>query len=142
MRAVALLNIAAAAALSSCTPSGPLPERAATVGPRTPKQPVTTPQPAPATRWRLVHHETFDAPFAEPTAWVEDTYGDKSPYHVDAFDEDGAFFVEKGGATFQRNLQAFRSFRKSFLHGEGGWLTVESYGRDSDRDGTPLPQGL
>ena len=93
-----------------------------------------------AIRWRLVHHETFDAPFADPP-WVEDVYGDASPYHVDAFDEDGAFFAERGGATFAANLARFRSFRRSSRYGEGGWLTVELYGRDSDRDGTPETGG-
>ncbi len=89
-----------------------------------------------AIRWRLVHHETFDAPFANPP-WVEDAYGEASPYHVDAFDEDGAFFVARGGATFTANLARFRSFRRASQYGEDGWLTVELYGRDSDRDGVP-----
>ena len=56
-------------------------------------QPAAAPQRdrgAPASiRWRRVHHETFDAPFAQPP-WIEDTYGDASPYHVDMFDEDEA----------------------------------------------------
>lgn len=108
------------------------------------------PKPAPppdrgsgapeAIRWRRVHHETFDAPFASPP-WVEDTYGDTSPYHVDAFDEDGAFFTERGGAGFAANLAGFRSFRSASRYGEGGWLTVERYGRDSDRDGIPETGG-
>jgi hypothetical protein len=76
-----------------------------------PGRPPTGP---PALRWRLVQHETFDQPFAEPAAWTEDRYGDRSPYHVDAFDEDGAFFVDRGGAAFLRGLGAFRSFR--FIH--------------------------
>jgi hypothetical protein len=91
-------------------------------------------------RWRRVHHETFDAPFANPP-WVEDTYGDASPYHVDMFDDDGAFFTERGGAAFAANLARFRSFRRSSRYGEGGWLTVELYGRDSDRDGVPETGG-
>jgi hypothetical protein len=97
--------------------------------------------PTPPSRWRLVHHETFDAPFAEPAEWTEDTYGDASPWHVDAFDDDGAFFVERGGATFAEGLRAFRSFRKSFRYGEAGWVGVELYGRDSDRDGVPETGG-
>lgn len=96
-----------------------------------------TPEPI---RWRLVHHETFDAPFAKPR-WVEDTYGDTSPYHVDAFDEDGAFFTERGGATFTANLKRFRSFRSAAPYGEDGWLTIELYSRDSDRDGVPETGG-
>jgi hypothetical protein len=95
---------------------------------------------ADAIRWRLVHHESFDQPFATPP-WVEDTYGDDSPYHVDEFDEDGAFFTERGGATFAANLGRFRSFRRSSRYGEDGWLTVETYGRDSDRDGIPETGG-
>src|SRR5262249_44346565 len=75
----------------------------------------------------LVQHETFDTPFAEPTAWTEDPYGDASPYNVDAFDEDGDFFRERGGTTFAQGLKQFRSFRKSFRYGTGGWLTVELY---------------
>src|SRR5204863_6763967 len=69
------------------------------------------------------------------------TYGDASPYHVDMFDEDGAFFVERGGETFTANLHRFRSFRRSSRYGEEGWLTVELYGRDSDNDGIPETGG-
>jgi len=106
-----------------------------------PAPPVHSDRDVPAAiRWRRVHHETFDAPFADPP-WVEDTYGDASPYHVDAFDDDGAFFTERGGATFAANLARFRSFRRSSRYGEGGWLTVELYGRDSDRDGVPETGG-
>ncbi|WP_437548707.1 hypothetical protein WME97_00940 [Sorangium sp. So ce367] len=102
--------------------------------------------PKPAARaagagWKLVHHETFDAPFQEPAAWTEDRYGDESPYHVDVFDEDGEFFSARGGEVFREGLRRFRSFRKSFTYGEGGWLTVELYGRDSDRDGVPETGG-
>jgi hypothetical protein len=100
-----------------------------------------TPPPPGAIAWRLVQHETFDTPFAEPAAWQEDTYGPASPYHVDDFDDDGAFFVARGGETFRAGLAAFRSFRKSFTHGQGGWLTVELYGRDADRDGVPESGG-
>lgn len=103
--------------------------------PAPPAGPPALPPPPPG--FRLVHHETFDAPFAEPEAWVEDTYGEQSPWHVDAFDEDGEFFVEQGGELFLAGLRSFRSFRKAFTYGEGGWLTVELYGRDVDRDGAP-----
>ena len=91
--------------------------------------------------WRLVLHETFDRAFAEPPGWTEDTYGETSVYHVDAFDEDGAFFFARGGDDFAARLRQFRSFRKSFAYGEDGWLTVELYGRDSDRDGVPETGG-
>lgn len=85
---------------------GPAP-RQAPPGPRGGAEPI---------RWRRVHHETFDAAFVNPP-WVEDTYGDASPYHVDAFDEDGAFFTERGGATFTANLARFRSFRTASRYG-------------------------
>jgi hypothetical protein len=91
--------------------------------------------------WRLVYHETFDRPFAEPEGWVEDRYGEDSPYHVDAFDEDGAFFADQLGPAFREGLGAFRSYRKSYTHGADGWLTVELYGRDADRDGRPESGG-
>lgn len=109
---------------------GPAPGQAPP-GPRGAPEPI---------RWRRVHHETFDAAFANPP-WIEDSYGDASPYHVDAFDEDGAFFTEHGGAAFTANLGRFRSFRSASRYGEGGWLTVERYGRDSDRDGVPETGG-
>lgn len=107
-----------------------------------PAAPASSSHATPAsTRWRLAHHETFDTPFAEPKDWVEDRYGDASPYHVDAYDDDGAFFREKGGPRFAQGLAAFRSFRKSYRHGDAGWLTIELYGRDSDRDGIPETGG-
>jgi hypothetical protein len=99
------------------------------------------PSPPPGPSWRLVHHETFDAPLAEPAAWTEDLYGDDSPYHVDAYDEDGAFFAERGGDTFRAALSSFRSFRKSFPAGQDGWLTIELYGRDENKDGIPESGG-
>lgn len=91
--------------------------------------------------WRLAYHEKFDAPIEEPATWTEDTYGEASAYHVDAFDEDGEFFRERGGEVFAANLATFRSFRNSFSYGKDGWLTIELYGRDSDRDGTPETAG-
>jgi len=90
---------------------------------------------------RLVHRETFDAPFLEPSAWIEDSYGEASPWNVDAFDEDGAFFVRRGGESFLSSLRSFRSFRKSYTYGESGWITVELYGRDNDKDGVPETGG-
>ncbi|WP_437927996.1 hypothetical protein WMF37_01740 [Sorangium sp. So ce291] len=139
-----------ALSLSACARA---PERDAREGPVAREGPAAreasdtrggAPQPparAESPRWRLAHHETFDAPFKEPAAWTEDAYGDGSPYHVDAFDEDGAFFSAQGGEVFREGLRRFRSFRKSFTYGEGGWLTVELYGRDSDRDGVPETGG-
>lgn len=106
-----------------------------------PPPPGPVAAPAPRIRWKRVRHETFDAPFVEPAAWTEDTYGDASPWNVDVFDDDGAYFREHGGAAFEAELRTFRAFRKSFAHGEDGWLTVELYGRDEDRDGTPESGG-
>lgn len=126
----------AAAALAAAGGCGPAPGAAPAT---TPAQESGAPAPAPI-RWRLAHRETFDAPFASPR-WVEDTYGEGSPYHVDAFDEDGAFFAARGGPGFAANLARFRSFRSASVYGEDGWLTVELYGRDSDRDGVPETGG-
>lgn len=91
--------------------------------------------------WKLVYHETFDTPFNEPDEWTEDKYEDDSKYNVGAFDENGDFFHQKFGAAFQQQLNSFRSFRKSYAYGEDGWLTVELYGRDTDKDGTPETGG-
>ena len=107
-----------------------------------PRSGAAAPAGPPGGAWRLVHRETFDAPFEEPAGWTEDTHGDDSPWNVgDAFDDDGVYFREKGGAAFEAGLASFRSFRKSFPYGEGGWLTVELYGRDEDKDGVPESGG-
>ncbi|AUX39007.1 hypothetical protein SOCE26_003890 [Sorangium cellulosum] len=150
MRVFVRLLVALAFPLAAC--SGPpargtgglrggAPEPPPPPAPDPPQQPAPAATPAAGVRWRLVHHETFDTPFQEPAAWTEDTYGPASPYHVDAFDDDGAFFITRAGETFRQGLRRFRSFRKSFSYGEGGWLTVELYGRDSDRDGVPETGG-
>ena len=47
----------------------------------------------------------------------------------------------KGGQEFLDNLNKFRSYRKSYTYGEDDWLTVELYGRDSDKDGIPETGG-
>jgi hypothetical protein len=88
-----------------------------------------------------VYNETFDTPIKEPAKWTQDKYGDNSPYNVDAFDEDGGYFVDKGDSSFIRNLNKFNSFRKSFTYGQDGWLTIEEYGRDSNKDGKPESGG-
>ena len=49
--------------------------------------------------------------------------------------------MEKGGQEFLDNLNKFRSYRKSYTYGEDDWLTVELYGRDSDKDGIPETGG-
>ncbi|MEZ4315490.1 MAG: hypothetical protein R3F14_46330 [Polyangiaceae bacterium] len=123
-----LTSGASASAAPASGPSGPLPA-------------AIVPAPRPEIRWRRVRHETFDAPFAEPQAWTEDVYGDASPWNVDVFDDDGAYFRDAGGPAFDEELASFRSFRKSFSYGQDGWLTVELYGRDEDKDGVPESGG-
>jgi len=93
------------------------------------------------TKWKLMYHEKFNKPFKEPEEWIEDTYGEDSPYHVGPFDEDGEFFMEKGGQDFIDGLNEFRSYRKSYTYGKDDWLTIELYGRDSDKDGVPETGG-
>jgi len=100
-----------------------------------------TPTPTPI-KWNLVYNETFDTPFNEPDTWTEDTYAKGSKYSVDdAYDEDGNYFVQTLGKSFLPNLSKFKSFRKSYTYGQNGWLTVELYGRDSDKDGIPESGG-
>ncbi len=91
---------------------------------------------------RLVYHETFDAPFDTKEPWVEDTYSPTSPYYADAaFGDNGGFFRERGGTAFITGLAQFRSFRRSIVYGKDGWLTLELYGRDSNKDGIPETGG-
>jgi len=96
---------------------------------------------AQAINWKLVYNETFDTPFKEPAKWTLDKYGSSSRYSVDAFDEDGGYFTDMGGAKFTANLNKFNSFRKSYAYGQDGWLTIEQYGRDSNKDGVPETGG-
>ena len=93
-------------------------------------------------QWELQYHETFDSQIQEPSNWIEDTYGDDSPWHVGPFDEDGEYFYDEYGERFQTALNKFRSFRKSFTYGENDWLTIELYGRDQDKDGNPESGGM
>ncbi len=91
---------------------------------------------------KLAYHETFDAPFDDTATWVEDTYAKGGAYEADPnFGDDGAYFHDKGGATFANGLATFRSYRRSTTYGKDGWLTVEMYGRDSNKDGTPETGG-
>lgn len=92
-------------------------------------------------QWVLQYHETFDSQILEPATWIEDTYGDDSPWHVGPFDEDGEYFYDEFGENFQKSLDKFRSFRKSFTYGENDWLTLELYGRDENKDGEPESGG-
>ena len=105
-----------------------------------PARPTAGPRALPS--YHLAYHETFDAPFDESAPWVEDTGAPGGPYEADpVYGDHGRFFVERGGATFTGGLRSFRAFRRSTAYGERGWLTVEQYGRDSDRDGVPETVG-
>ncbi|MCK7675252.1 hypothetical protein [Corynebacterium pygosceleis] len=98
--------------------------------------PVTT-DDAHREGWKLQHQETFDtAPNLDAVPWVEDTYGDDSPWHVDEFDDDGIYFKNIGGPWFDRALDSFKLLRKRAEIGEEGWLTVEIGTRDINPDGT------
>lgn len=100
--------------------------------------PAPTPAPSPPTvvdGWVLKHKETFDQPLPANLPWERDFYGQPE----DPWDEDGLFFFKKAqslGKNFADAPGKFLSFRKSYAYGEGGWLTVELYGRDADADGT------
>ncbi|GLZ03224.1 hypothetical protein Acsp03_06910 [Actinomadura sp. NBRC 104412] len=88
--------------------------------------------------WRLVRSETFDRSLDDRRApWTRDDDGPGSPYNVDIYDNDGAFFDAVGGPEFRRQLGTFDTYRKSFGFGAGGWLTAELAARDTDKDGTP-----
>ena len=88
--------------------------------------------------WRLVRHETFDAPFPE-RPWLKDTYGPASPYFTNdpLYDDDGAYFRANGGEAFTAALHRFGAFRRAIPYGEDGWLTVEEYGRGMPLADTP-----
>lgn len=97
---------------------------------------------APA-QWKLLHEETFDRDLGvQDQAWVVDTHGDDSPWNVDEFDDDGAYFQNLGGEHFQRALDSVSIMRKRVETGTDGWLTVEAAAQDRDKDGQPdaVPQ--
>ena len=97
--------------------------------------PLSTP---PAPTWRLQYAESFDTAVNDSAAaWFQDGDGPGSPYDVDGYDDDGAFFDAKGGPAFRQQLGTFATYRKSFAFGTNGWLTAELSARDSNKDGTP-----
>lgn len=88
--------------------------------------------------WRVVAHERFDRQVdSDHAAWFADDDGPGSPYDVDVYDNDGAFFDTVGGPAFRQQLATFRTYRKSFSFGAGKWLTAELAARDRDLDGVP-----
>jgi hypothetical protein len=88
--------------------------------------------------WQLKYAESFSTAVTDSSrAWSKATDGPGSPYDVDGYDDDGAFFDAKGGAAFRAQLGNFATYRKSFAFGANGWLTAELSGRDSNRDGKP-----
>ena len=138
-----LLVLLSLISMVGCTSAAtPPPATATLASTNTPVPATSTPSPTSTPmKWKLVYEENFDEPFDEPEEWVEDAHGEESPYHVGPFDEDGDFFIESGGQRFLDELGKFRSFRKSYTYGEDGWLTVELYGRDFDKDGIPETGG-
>lgn len=93
---------------------------------------------ASANAWRLQYAESFDTSVNDrKSPWFKDGDGPTSPYNVDGYDDDGAFFQAKGGPAFQQQLGTFSTYRKSFPFGTGGWLTAELSARDGNRDGRP-----
>lgn len=89
-------------------------------------------------RWVLVAHEGFDRPLrVDGAAWRLDPQGPRSPWHVDAFDDDGEAWTKISGRRFQRRLDTLNVFRKRVEFGRKGWLTAEVAAVDKDRDGRP-----
>ncbi|QXJ19519.1 hypothetical protein AGRA3207_000070 [Actinomadura graeca] len=96
------------------------------------------PAPSAAATWRLLESESFDGPVDDGKApWAPDDDGPSSPYNVDMYDNDGAYFDTVGGPAFRAQLSKMRIYRRSFAFGRGGWLTAELAARDADGDGRP-----
>ena len=89
-------------------------------------------------RWRLVAHEEFDRPLrVDGSPWRLDPQGPRSPWAVDAFDDDGAAWKKISGPLFERQMKTLNVFRKRVAFGREGWLTAEVAAVDKDRDGRP-----
>lgn len=92
----------------------------------------------PSASWRLVSSESFSTAASDATVpWTRDAGGAASRYHVDGYDEDGAYFDAVGGPAFRTQLATFWQYRKAVPLGTGGWLTAELAARDNNRDGKP-----
>ncbi|MFD0691043.1 hypothetical protein [Actinomadura fibrosa] len=88
--------------------------------------------------WRLVGAESFNRRIDDARfPWRPDGDGPSSPYDVDMYDNDGAYFDTVGGPAFRTQLATMKTYRKSFAFGKRGWLTAELAARDADGDGTP-----
>ncbi|GLW63468.1 hypothetical protein Arub01_17120 [Actinomadura rubrobrunea] len=88
--------------------------------------------------WTLVAREDFDRPLPVDRApWRLDPQGPRSPWHVDAFDDDGEAWKKISGPEFERRLATLNVFRKRVAFGRNGWLTAEIAAVDKDRDGRP-----
>ncbi len=94
--------------------------------------------PSATANWRLLYSESFTTSVSDSTVpWSRDYGGSTSRYHVDAYDEDGAYFDAVGGAAFRKQLRTFWQYRKAVPMGTNGWLTAELAARDNSRDGKP-----
>ncbi|MBE1536056.1 hypothetical protein [Actinomadura algeriensis] len=88
--------------------------------------------------WRLVAKESFDRNLdSRRHPWFRDGDGPSSPYNVDMYDNDGAYFDTVGGPAFREQLAKTKTYRQSFTFGKRGWLTAELAARDADGDGRP-----
>ncbi|QXJ22339.1 hypothetical protein AGRA3207_003328 [Actinomadura graeca] len=88
--------------------------------------------------WILLDHEGFDEPLRVDAAkWRLDPQGPRSPWHVDAFDDDGEAWKRISGPLFDKQLATLNVFRKRVAFGHKGWLTAEVAAVDKDRDGRP-----
>ncbi|GAA4389130.1 hypothetical protein GCM10023088_63360 [Actinomadura verrucosospora] len=89
-------------------------------------------------RWKLVAQERFDRPLrVDGAPWRLDPQGPRSPWAVDAFDDDGAAWKKISGPLFERQMKTLNVFRKRVAFGQRGWLTAEVAAVDKDRDGRP-----
>lgn len=94
--------------------------------------------PAARDGWRLVAAEPFNRHLDSAEApWRPDGDGPSSPYNVDMYDNDGAYFDTVGGPAFRQQLAKMKTYRQSFTFGQRGWLTAELAARDADGDGRP-----
>ncbi|MFV2178434.1 hypothetical protein ACFHW2_24135 [Actinomadura sp. LOL_016] len=88
--------------------------------------------------WRMVANESFDRHLdSGRQPWFRDGDGPSSPYNVDMYDNDGAYFDTVGGPAFREQLAKTETYRQSFTFGKRGWLTAELAARDADGDGRP-----
>ena len=87
--------------------------------------PVTPPQAAPdagtTPGWTVAYREDFETASLPAPAWSPDPVPDDGP-----FADDGAFFKAQG-------VVPPKAYRITAPFGASGWLTAESYSRDSAR---------